>query len=85
MKQFFFIFSIVLLSEKSLQKGLYLHALAGGVDSVLLSFRNKIVVLEQKYLRNPSYTLMILYNEIDPFQALFHFLLKLINGINTQR
>ncbi|CAO1425686.1 unnamed protein product [Diamesa serratosioi] len=75
----------ILENEQQLPAGLYLQAFADGLEKVIESFRMKVVDLETKYLKKSNYTLMFIYHELEKFRPLFEFLLRLINGIKTQK
>ena len=75
----------ILENEQQLPAGLYLQAFADGLEKVVESYRTKVVDLEKKYLKKSNYTLMFIFRELDMFRPLFEFLLRLINGIKTQK
>ena len=70
-------------AEEPLSKGMYLQALCNGMDKALDKYRNLVVDLEKRYLRTPSHSLLFIYHQIDRFQPLFFFLLKLISGVKS--
>jgi gamma-tubulin complex component 4 len=69
----------------TLPAGLYLQAFTNGLDLVLETYHSSIVELEKKFLRKPTTSLMFIFHAVDKFRPLFEFLLRLINGIKTQR
>lgn len=71
--------------EDPLSKGMYLQAFCNGMDKALEKYRTMVVDLEKRYLRSPTHSLLFIYHQIDRFQPLFFFLLKLISGIRSQR
>lgn len=72
-------------AEEPLGKGMYLQAFCNGMDKALEKYRCLVVDLEKRYLRTPTHSLLFIYHQIDRFQPLFFFLLKLISGVRTQR
>jgi gamma-tubulin complex component 4 len=68
-----------------LQKGLYVQAFSDGIGTVLQEYRDMIVNLEKRYLKNPDFSLIFVYKQIEAFQPLFCLLIRLISGIKTQR
>lgn len=77
--------SILENEQQQLPAGLYLQAFADGLEKVVESYRTKVVDLEKKYLKKSNYTLMFIYQKLENFRPLFDFLLRLINGIKTQK
>lgn len=71
--------------EEPLSKGLYLQAFCDGLDSSLDKFRSLVIDLERRYIKTPSHSLLFVYHQIDRFEPLLCFLLKLISGIRSQR
>ncbi|CAD7086154.1 unnamed protein product [Hermetia illucens] len=71
--------------EDPLQRGLYLQALASGIDNVLDKYLESIAKLEKDYLQNPSHSLLFIYHKVDTFQPLFSFLLKVVRDLKMQR
>lgn len=73
------------IEEPYLSKGLYLQAFCDGMDASLEKYRNLVIDLEKRYLRTPTHSLLFIFHQIDRFQPLLCFLLKLISGIRSQR
>uniref|UniRef100_A0A336MBV4 Gamma-tubulin complex component n=1 Tax=Culicoides sonorensis TaxID=179676 RepID=A0A336MBV4_CULSO len=71
--------------EEPLSKGLYLQAFCDGMDASLEKYRQLVIDLEKRYLRAPTNSLLFIYHQIDRYQPLLCFLLKLISGIRSQR
>lgn len=72
-------------SEEPLPQGLYLQALADGLDLAVKPYRDLIVQLEANYLKRPNLSLIFIYHQVSQFQSLFGFLLRLVSGVVTQR
>jgi hypothetical protein len=64
---------------------LYVQAFSDGIGTVLQEYRDMIVNLEKRYLKNPDFSLIFVYKQIEAFQPLFCLLIRLISGIKTQR
>ncbi|XP_063699170.1 gamma-tubulin complex component 4 homolog [Culicoides brevitarsis] len=71
--------------EEPLSKGLYLQAFCDGMDASLEKYRQLVIDLEKRYLRAPTNSLLFIFHQIDRYQPLLCFLLKLISGIRSQR
>lgn len=82
--EFFLTLSLNYLPDP-LQRGLYLQALASGIDNVLDKYLESIAKLEKDYLQNPSHSLLFIYHKVDTFQPLFSFLLKVVRDLKMQR
>lgn len=85
-----FILSSIIITNmclplEPLQKGLYVQALADGIDRVLDKYRDAIVDLEQRYLRKPDFSLIFIYETLSNFEPQLQFLLRFIKGVQTQR
>ncbi|XP_053693934.1 gamma-tubulin complex component 4 homolog [Sabethes cyaneus] len=72
-------------SEEPLQQGLYLQAFADGLDLAVKPYRDLLVQLEANYLKRPNLSLIFIYHQVNQYQALFGFLLRLVSGVLTQR
>ncbi|XP_055547671.1 gamma-tubulin complex component 4 homolog [Wyeomyia smithii] len=72
-------------SEEPLQQGLYLQAFADGLDLAVKPYRDLLVQLEANYLKRPNLSLIFIYHQVNQYQALFAFLLRLVSGVVTQR
>uniref|UniRef100_A0A8D8APY2 Gamma-tubulin complex component n=2 Tax=Culex pipiens TaxID=7175 RepID=A0A8D8APY2_CULPI len=72
-------------SEEPLPQGLYLQALADGLDLAVKPYRDLIVQLEANYLKRPNLSLIFIYHQVSQYQSLFGFLLRLVSGVVTQR
>lgn len=68
-----------------LPPGFYLQAFANGLDQAVESYRQSVVDLEKKFLRKPTISLMFIFHEVEKCRPLLEFLLRLINGVKTQR
>lgn len=68
-----------------LPSGYYIRQFANGIDSVLEDYYRTVVDLEKKFLRKPTVSLMFIFHELEKFRPLFEFLIRLINGIKTQK
>lgn len=73
------------LNREALPTGLYIQAFANGLDHVLEKYHHAVVALEKKFLRKPTTSLMFIFHEVEKFRPLFEFLLRLVNGIQTQK
>lgn len=71
--------------DDALPPGFYLQAFANGLDTVLSKYHDVVVDLEKKFLKKPTTSLMFIFHEVNKFRPLFEFLLRLINGIQTQK
>ena len=67
------------------QNGFYIRQFANGIENVLEKYRKSVVELEKKFLRKPSTSLMFIFHEVEKFRPLFEFLMRLINGVRTQK
>lgn len=76
---------IYFLQLEPLQKGLYIQALADGIDRVLDKYRDAIVDLEHRYLRTPDFSLIFVYETLSNFEPQLQFLLRFIKGVKAQR
>lgn len=74
-----------MLNKEILPTGLYIQAFANGLDCVLDGYHQAVTDLEKKFLRKPTTSLMFIFHEVEKFRPLFEFLLRLINGIQTQK
>ncbi|XP_058447167.1 gamma-tubulin complex component 4 homolog [Malaya genurostris] len=72
-------------SEEPLPQGLYLQAFADGLDLAVKPYRDLIVQLEANYLKRPNLSLIFIYHQVNQYQSLFGFLLRLVSGVVTQR
>ncbi|XP_019541203.3 gamma-tubulin complex component 4 homolog [Aedes albopictus] len=72
-------------SEEPLPQGLYLQAFADGLDLAVKPYRDLIVHLEAYYLKRPNLSLIFIYHQVNQYQSLFGFLLRLVSGVVTQR
>lgn len=68
-----------------LPPGFYLQAFAYGLDQSVESYHQSVVELEKKFLRKPTTSLMFIFHELEKSRPLLEFLLRLINGVKTQR
>lgn len=73
------------VEANALPPGSYLQAFANGLDEALEIYNISIVELEKKFLRKPTLSLMFIFHEVEKFRPLFEFLMRLINGVKTQR
>lgn len=75
------------LTDKNslMQAGYYLQAFANGLETVLEKYYQTVVDLENKFLKNPTTSLMFIFTEVEKYRPLFEFLIRLINGIQTQK
>ena len=71
--------------EPENRPGLYLQAFANGVDESLDGYRKAIVDTEKRFLQNPHNPLSVIYVVIYPYNRLMEYLLKIIQGIKTQK
>lgn len=67
------------------QDGFYIRQFANGIENVLQKYYNSIVELEKKFLRKPTLSLMFIFHELEKFRPTFEFLVRLINGVDTQK
>lgn len=67
------------------QNGFYIRQFADGIEKVLEKYHKSVVELEKKFLRKPSTSLMFIFHEVEKFRPLFEFLMRLINGVRTQK
>ncbi|KAL7021042.1 hypothetical protein ACKWTF_011724 [Chironomus riparius] len=67
------------------QNGFYIRKFADGIEKVLEKYHQSVVELEKKFLRKPSTSLMFIFHEVETFRPLFEFLMRLINGVRTQK
>ncbi|XP_055637096.1 gamma-tubulin complex component 4 homolog [Toxorhynchites rutilus septentrionalis] len=72
-------------TEEPLLQGLYLQAFADGLDLAVKPYRDLIVQLEANYLKRPNLSLIFIYHQVNQYQSLFGFLLRLVSGVVTQR
>lgn len=72
-------------SQEPLPQGLYLQAFADGLDLAVKPYRDLIVQLEANYLKRPNLSLIFIYHQVNQYQSLFGFLLRLVSGVVTQR
>lgn len=68
-----------------LSAGFYLQAFGNGISRAVESYEQSITELEKKFLRKPTTSLMFIFHEIEKVRPLLDFLLRLINGVKTQR
>lgn len=68
-----------------LSPGLYLQAFANGLEQAIDSYHHSVVELEKKFLRKPTLSLMFVFHELEKSRPLFEFLIRLINGVQSQR
>jgi gamma-tubulin complex component 4 len=73
------------IEANSLRAGFYLQAFANGMGLAVESYQRSVVELEKKFLSKPSLSLMFVFHELEKIRPLFEFLLRLINGVKTQR
>lgn len=73
------------IEANPLPPGFYLQAFANGLEETLEVYSTSIVTLEKKFLRKPTMSLMFIFHELEKFRPLFEFLIRLINGVKTQR
>lgn len=64
--------------------GIYLESLAQAMDSTLDPFRNKMLQLERKHIKNGYLPISFFLTEIKEFDTFFHFLEQITNEIETQ-
>lgn len=67
--------------EKDQVRGLYLSALANGVDVALKTFREHLVDTERKYLDNTNLSLGFILGEIKIYEPLLRFFEDLLNDV----
>lgn len=72
-------------TELKLSSGFYLQAFGNGLDQAVDFFYQSVVELEKKFLRKPTTSLMFIFHELEKSRPLLEFLLRLINGVKTQR
>lgn len=72
-------------NDEQLPNGLYVQALANGIDLALKPYTDSILEMEKRYLQQPNLQLTFVYHEVQKFNFMFTFLLKFIDGIQTQR
>lgn len=68
-----------------LSNGFYIRQFANGIEKVLEKYNKSVVELEKKFLKKPSTSLMFIFHEVEKFRPLFEFLMRLINGVKTQK
>lgn len=68
-----------------LPSGLYLQAFANGLEQAIEYYSESVVELEKKFLHKPTLSLMFIFHEVEKSRPLFEFLIRLINGVQSQR
>lgn len=71
--------------EPDQRRGLYHDSVCYSIDILLDDFREKILELESKHIKNPSLPLSYFAAEIRTFESCLLFLEKFINEFNAQR
>lgn len=66
-------------------KGLYLEALANGIDLALDPFREKMLELEREHIKNLHLPLSHFLSEIKKFETFFNFLKQFIDEMKIQK
>lgn len=67
------------------RSGLYLQAFANGLDESLDEYRKTIVATEKRFLQNPHNPMSMVYVIVYPFNRLMEYLLKMVQGITSQK
>lgn len=65
--------------------GLYLESFAMAVDESLNEYRKAVVDTEKRFLQNPHNPVSMVYVVVYPYNRLMEYLLKMIQGIKTQK
>lgn len=73
------------VESNPLPSGFYLQAFANGLEQAIECYHKSVLELEKKFLRKPTLSLMFIFHEIQKIRPLFEFLMRLINGVKTQR
>ena len=68
-----------------LPPGPYLQAFANGLEKAVDCYHQMAVDLEKKFLRKPTLSLMLVFYEVEKMRPLLEFLMRLINGVKSQR
>lgn len=71
--------------DNDIPGGLYIEALAKSLESALNPFREKILILEKKHIKNQHLPIGYFLTEIKEFDTLFYFLEQFIIELKTQR
>lgn len=67
------------------KKGLYLEALANGIDLALDPFREQMLELERKHIKNQHLPISHFLAEIKKFETFFNFLKQFIDELRIQK
>ncbi|GJQ80181.1 putative gamma-tubulin complex component [Trypoxylus dichotomus] len=73
-----------LITHNDIRPGLYVKAFCDGLDKVLQNYRNTIVEIENRFLKNPNLTLTYVLGEVEKFDTLFEVLIKMIRMIENE-
>lgn len=65
--------------------GLYLQSFAIGVDESLAEYRKAVLETECRFLQKPHIPMSMVYVAVYPYNSLMEFLLKVIEGISSQK
>lgn len=68
-----------------IKPGLYVKAFCNGVDTVLESYRNEIVNLEDVILKNPQLSLTFVLSSVEKYVTLFKTLKQMIQLIKSEK
>lgn len=72
-------------SDSIPKKGLYLEALANGIDLALDPFRERMLELERKHIKNQHLPISHFLAEIKKFETFFNFLKQFIDELKIQK
>lgn len=72
-------------SDSDLPRGLYLQALADGIDTVLDPFRRKLYDLIEHHIHNPNTSINYFCTQIKEFEPFFQFLQNFIGELETRQ
>ncbi|KAB0803192.1 hypothetical protein PPYR_00162 [Photinus pyralis] len=71
--------------SNEIKPGLYVKAFCNGVDTVLESYRNEIVNLEDVILKNPQLSLTFVLSSVEKYVTLFKTLKQMIQLIKSEK
>lgn len=70
---------------ESVRNGLYITAFCSGVKTVLKTYRDNVVELENMFLENPQLPLSYILCQTDQYKTLFHMLISVIKVIQNEK
>lgn len=62
-----------------------MQAFASGLDESLDEYRRAVVDTEKRFLQNPHNPMTMVYVVIYPYNRLMEYLLRIIDGIKSQK